>query len=137
MKSITLPRTGMTPIRFTGEILSHVSGRDLPKCESRQRWHELTLYRTDSDRFILHAAFRAETRYETDNDQVRVFDTLFLAAQWLWQWHATRNCLAAVQGWQLERHRERDAALRRDLLNQMSSLITKLVEQVPQAAEVV
>lgn len=130
----TLPRTGMMPITFSGELIGSVSGRELPKWERRERWHELSLYVAASGRVIVHCAFRTTSKYEVENDQVRTFENIFDAVRWLWGWHETESCIKCVQGWRLERHQHRDAALRRELTNQFGTLVKMLVAMVPQTA---
>lgn len=45
-----IPRDGTTPLRFTGIELGHSDSFE----QGKQRWSELTVYRTDTGKYVIH-----------------------------------------------------------------------------------
>lgn len=74
METVTLPRTGDRPVRFTGEEVATATSRQSNgPCQSR--WYELALYRTDSGRYVLAIGYRSQWEGELPEDRVYVEDS--------------------------------------------------------------
>lgn len=64
-----LPRTGQLPLAFEGEELKHASGKWV-NGKDKNRWHELTLYRTRGGEHVLHIHFHTMWQGEINDDAV-------------------------------------------------------------------
>lgn len=73
MPTYTIPRSGDAPLKFDGELIA-TAGSDQFASRELQRWHTLSLYRTDS-RWIVHVAFRSRWRGESSRDDAYVCDS--------------------------------------------------------------
>lgn len=64
MPEFRLPRTGLPEIEFSGDLLIDVPGED-PDGRTGGRRHDVSLYETDDDRFLLaisyHSPFPSES----------------------------------------------------------------------------
>lgn len=73
---ITLDRTGLPPVAFTGTLLAEVADDPPPykgnEENDRRRWHVLRLFRHEDGRFIVAIGFRTRHDKETPNDEVIV-----------------------------------------------------------------
>lgn len=62
---ITLPRTGLPDLVFDGELIGEAGQRPDTKPDWKVRWHELALYKTDSDKYVGYLRFCTEHDRET------------------------------------------------------------------------
>lgn len=67
MKIINTPRSGNSPLQFTGEkIATATSQHHTGPCQNR--WHELAIYRTDSGQYVLSIAYHTQRQGEHDRN---------------------------------------------------------------------
>jgi hypothetical protein len=76
MSTITLPRTGDSPLRFDGEIIAEAGGKQFAGRE-QNRYHCLALYRVAGhDRqYVLSIAYHTDWQGESHRDTVHVCDS--------------------------------------------------------------
>ena len=70
-----LPRTGQPPLRVVGILVARASSRQTPTKKGRPletRWHDLTVYRSDSGQTVGHISYRTEWPGELDDALARV-----------------------------------------------------------------
>ena len=56
-ETITLDRTGQTPLRFTGDLIYETSSHDPVSGTLHERWHEVRVYRTKAGKWIVAITF--------------------------------------------------------------------------------
>jgi hypothetical protein len=83
----TLRRNGRKAIRFEGWQLIEAAGSS----HGGQVWHDLNIYRTVSDSIVVELIARHATADHHDLSQVRVFDDLPSAADWLEAYRPAEN----------------------------------------------
>jgi hypothetical protein len=90
MDKIVLARDNGHDIRFAGERIAHVSSRDAPrpKAEKVDRWTDLEIYRTETNRYVAVRYGRTTRKGELEKITAEVFDTaadviLFFGHGWL------------------------------------------------------
>jgi len=69
MQEFRLPRTGLDDFVFNGEAVVHVGG-GASDARGADRWHEVTVYRTDRDTWVASIAYRSTFKGEGNNDYV-------------------------------------------------------------------
>tara|TARA_R110002020_G_scaffold261230_1_gene475578 strand:- start:278 stop:673 length:396 start_codon:yes stop_codon:yes gene_type:complete len=67
---ITLPRTGLAPLVFSGSLLAAAGDRPNVKTSWAVRWHSGQLYRADLGAFVLLLKFNTEQKDEFDRETV-------------------------------------------------------------------
>lgn len=75
-KTITLPRTGESPVRFQGRQIAEAAEPLPPFKKARtdsRRWHELRLFQHQDGRFIVSIGFRTGMETEINRDLVFIF----------------------------------------------------------------
>lgn len=71
MADITLNRTGLPDLTFTGEQIGQGGGRPTnAKPEWTMRWHVVTLYRTQGQALVAHVEYHTEIDRETNVSHV-------------------------------------------------------------------
>lgn len=75
----TLRRTGRKPVRFEGWQLIEATGAD----RAKSVWHELNVYRTVDNTFVIELTTRRRLPEEQDKACVKSFPDLAAAAVWL------------------------------------------------------
>jgi hypothetical protein len=68
MKTYTLTRTGMPPLRFQGEIIAEADTQQLQAL----RWYKATVYQEKEGRFVVEVGFRSSWEGEAEHDWVTV-----------------------------------------------------------------
>lgn len=86
----TLPRTGLPPLEFAGELVAAASSatKTGPLCE---RWHEVTVYRTRSGWLVAAVSYRTRRVGEHDHHAATTCTARGAVA-----WLAGYGALAAV-----------------------------------------
>lgn len=75
--TVSLPRTGNTPVRFRGRLLAEVVDAPPPYAKARtdtRRWFELRLFEHEDGRYIVAIGFRTGMETELPADDVFVCD---------------------------------------------------------------
>lgn len=62
METVTVPRKGALPLRFTGELIGDASSHS----DGKQRWFEVEIWRTDTDKYVVHGIGVSEIDGEQD-----------------------------------------------------------------------
>lgn len=73
MPSITLPRSGLQDLQFSGEQVMRASSRGQGE-QTQARWHELSVFRRDDGYWVVHIGYRTTVAGETGNDYVEVIN---------------------------------------------------------------
>jgi hypothetical protein len=68
-----LPRTGLPDLTFRGALLVEVSSR-LPHCQDPQRWHNVSVYRTEEAYLAVWIGYRSTFPGETPHDEVELIN---------------------------------------------------------------
>jgi hypothetical protein len=130
-EQFVVPRSGSSPLTFTGTRLARVSGRDLQRDKHVSRWHEIELFLTNSKRYVVAVHFVCETKYDDPYDKADVFDSPAGVIDYLERFDPVER----VRGWPLERHREQDRRLREALTHSFDRLVSELLKDQPAFAE--
>ena len=131
MPSFNIPRTSQTAIAFEGELLAHVSGKDIPSVQKNPRWHEINLYRTASGKYVAHVAFKCDSRYDNERDDVQVCKSPDEIVTFLNSFNPTTN----VRGWPHDKHKQQDDRLREKLTEAVKTLATQALAQTSEFSE--
>lgn len=120
---VTLERTGGAPVKFRGREIASADGERLNGRETN-RWHELTIYRTDRGRYVLHIHYRTRWQGESDRHTVAVCPTPAEVIAALRSYSPTEH----VGGFPPhEVYRERQTRLEREITTQYESLVASLL----------
>lgn len=109
----------------------HVSGRDLQREKHVSRWHEIELFVTDSNRYVVAVHFVCKTKHDDPYDKAKVFDSPAEVIEYLEEFDPVEG----VRGWTLDRHREQDRRLRTALTNSFQRLVSQLLAGRPEFAQ--
>jgi hypothetical protein len=74
-KTMKIERTGQRPLEFEGEQLAEVSTRNHAGKE-RNRWHEITVWKTKSGKFVAAVSYHTQWEGEAGYDDALVFESL-------------------------------------------------------------
>lgn len=67
----TLPRTGQSPLRFQGVLLAECGGK-WHAGQERNRWHNLAVYRTAGNQYVVAVGYRSCWQGELEHDTAEV-----------------------------------------------------------------
>lgn len=127
MEDFTLARTGLPPLKFSGEKIASVDGWRVGSKE-QNRWHDLAVYRTAGNRYVLEIAFRS--RWDGDTDHVEVHHSL--APGDLIDQLTVYDPLEHVSGYPPgDAYREKQARLEQDICRRFRAGISELYEGLP------
>jgi hypothetical protein len=127
---ITLPRSGAAPLRFRGELLAESDGERRSGRE-QTRWHELAVYRTAGDRYVVRITYRTRYQGEPDVDVALVTDAAGVAAAL----ESHDPCAAAVGYPPGEHYAERQRRLLEDLRRRYAAQVSEVLAADPAFAE--
>lgn len=133
MQTFSVPRSGNSPLLFEGEQLCHVRGIDLwpkDKANPPHRWHEITIYRTQSGRYVVAIRFHCNPKYDDPYEEAEVCDTPQDVIEYL----TTFDPVDGIRGWTLEKHREQDRRLRAALVANFETLVSQALSSRPEFA---
>lgn len=68
--TITLQRTGASPLRFTGSLIAEADNETV----ENNRWYQIRIYES-GHRYVVHVGFRTRWESERDHDTVEVIDS--------------------------------------------------------------
>ena len=71
MKRFTLPRSGQAPLTFNGELIASSEGQQLAG-RDRARWHDLAIYRTTDNRYVVGVSYQTIWQGEIGYDIAEV-----------------------------------------------------------------
>lgn len=123
MENITLKRTGKPSLTFQGERLINSDGH---WCRGKEhnRWHEITIYRAEDGRYVVHIQFCTQWQGELERSYVFVTNkpadvlTAFDPAEHL-------------QGFPpLQQYAERQANLKADIRSRYSAQVDEVLDGI-------
>lgn len=79
MNAISISRTGMPPIRFTGEII----GEGTTRHHNSTRWTNVRIYATKGGKFVAEVQRRTQWQGERDTTNGNSFSTAAECIEWL------------------------------------------------------
>lgn len=71
MEQISLSPTGLAAIKFAGDLLIELHGEDSDS-QTAGRWHDISVYRTDSGSLATCVAYRTQVPTESENCHVDI-----------------------------------------------------------------
>jgi hypothetical protein len=74
MNTYTLVRDGQPDLRFRGELLGEASSHSY-QGPRQNRWHEVSVYRTTSGRYLAHVVYSTQWQGESGSRSVEVATT--------------------------------------------------------------
>ena len=120
----TLPRSGRSPFTFQGDIIAQESTRS-PRGRQRSRWHEVTLHRSLSGKYILAIGYRSEWNTELDRDEVHVMASPLEVESVL----STYDPVAYVVGYPLTpEYEDRQERLLKDIRMRWDALVSQCLD---------
>lgn len=134
MTLIELARSGRAPLKFQGAQLAQARGQDLWKGSEKlrpNRFHTITLYRSESGKYVVQIQFRCNIKYDEPYDEVEVFEKPQDVVEYLSDFDPTEG----IRGWTLERHQEQDRRLRTALTNNFETLVSQVLAGQDEFAE--
>ena len=82
MTKFKLPRTGDRPVEFSGEKIAAANSQQIQgPCQTR--WYELSLYYTESRKYVVAIGYRTQWQGELSEDRVYIEDSIANAADTL------------------------------------------------------
>jgi hypothetical protein len=132
MQPYKLPRTGNAPLVFTGEELAEETG-EIYAGQQQNRYHNLALYATSKDQYILHVAYRTSWEGEHDTDRAEVFPAIRDAVLHLQRFDPLRDLQGFPPGAQFA---ERQQRLEHSLRVRFFSQVRDLLKNVEGAEEI-
>ncbi len=116
-----LPRTGDRPLTFRGKLLKAVSSRQHQGACQNRYWG-LTLYRTESDKFVLRIHYNTQWQGEHDTDTVMIASTPAKLAERLRAHNFLAGCYGFPRG-----HEERQQQLEKALTACWDKAVSELL----------
>ena len=80
MPHFKLKRTGQDPLEFDGTVIGVSLGHEGPKGGLRTRWHNIMVYRTEDDDYIVRIAYHHRLDYGRTHYHVECTDQAGVAA---------------------------------------------------------
>lgn len=122
MKTYTLTRTGLPPLRFQGEVIAEADTEQLQAL----RWYKATIYKEKEGRFVVSIGFRSNWEGETEHDWVAICRNPSDVASSL----RVYDVLPPGRGYPpSDSYQERQAKLRAHLQRDYDSMISELLDE--------
>lgn len=133
MKEYVLTRTGDRPLKFSGELIAQVDGRIFAGQE-QNRWHELRVYKTASGKYVLEVSYYTQWQGESCHHQASVHDTVAGVADEIRVTNPLEHLLGYPPHLQFA---EKQARLEESLQQRWGVLVSEILNDLPDAAEVI
>lgn len=135
MNEYTLPRTGQRPIKFTGELIAN-STREPVKAKDKDklRYYELSIYKTESEKYIAVVVYHTEWEDEEPRQDVMVCETAHEVADVLEDYDSSLNVVGFPPGQQFAARQER---LLDSLRSQYEQQVSEVLAKLPDSADIV
>lgn len=131
-ETITLPRSGHAPLRFTGELIAETDGRAVAG-RDHNRWHTLAVYRTSAGRYVVAIGYRTRWEGELDRDLALVCGSPADVAETLLAFDPCDG----VQGYPAgEAYAAKQARLILDLRQRFEALVSEVLDSDEFAEEI-
>lgn len=131
-EEITLSRTGDAPLSFRGHRIASSDGERLGGKE-RNRWHEITVYRTTRGRYVVHVAYRTRWQGELDRDTAAACNAPSEVVAMLRDYNPLTQLMGFPPG---EAYAERQERLEADVAAGYQSIVGDVLAKID-AAEVI
>ena len=131
MPDFLVPRFSDAPLAFSGTRLAEVSGKETRPDKTNKRWHEISLFRTDSGRFVVAIRFRCETTFDDPYDDAEALDSPADVVQFLNEFDPCEH----IRGWPRPSHAQQDDRLRAALTANFDRLVAQLIGSRAEFAE--
>ncbi len=133
MRRLTLHRTGLPPLAFDGRLVADASGK-FTGDRTNVRWHDISVYRTLSGRYVLQIGYNSTWRDEPGwHDAYDLGDSAELVRK-LADYDPTRY----VRGYPMEtRYQERQARLKADIRERFLRQVDEVMGQCPELVQVI
>ena len=128
--TITLPRTGLAPLRFSGELLAEADGYRV-RGREQNRWHELAVYKTPGGKWVVRIAFRTQWQGELDYDHAEIV-TEASAVEDAFATHQINYIRGFPDG---PSHVDRQRKLLADIQSRYDALVSEILAADPAFAE--
>lgn len=122
--SVTVPRTGDSPLAFQGEVIREVDGRNNAGQE-QNRWHDLAVYRTRSGKYVLAISYFSRWQGESDHHEAIVCDTAEAVRSELKAYSPCQHVIGYPAG---EAYTEKQSRLLTDITRRYGALVSELLE---------
>jgi hypothetical protein len=125
----TLTRTGNRPLTFEGELVAHESTQ-IVNGKDHSRWHEITLYRATSGKFVIHVAYRTQWQGELDYEDVETCLGIDGATDWLrYEYDPCEHLVGYPEGSQFW---TKQAKLMDDLTERYRNAVSNILKDFPE-----
>ena len=129
----TIPRSGLPPLRFQGELLAESDGSCYAG-QDRLRYHDIAVYRTDGGQYVVHIAYCTRFQGEVGDDQAEIVTEPQGVSDVL----ADYRPEVRVQGYPPGDHfTAKQARLVQDICARYVSQVSDILQVAPEFAEVV
>lgn len=129
MPIYTIPRTGARPLQFEGDIIAQSHGRQSHNAE-HNRWHDITIYRTAHESYIVHLHYDTTWRGETGHDEYHIVATLEEVAFELENYDPTLHVEGFKRFGDKEPYIQRQAVLLDDIKRRYLAQVSELCNQL-------
>lgn len=130
METFKLNRSGKAPLKFNGELITESSSSD----HNSTRWHEISVYKTDSKKWVVAVEFVSRWQGEASKDTVEYFNNPQDIAKYLEEF----DCLDGLLGFPAgEHYADKQAKLEKDIKTRWGSLISEILGNIPGSEEVI
>lgn len=131
IESITLERTGLSPIRFRGKLLATASGQFVgtPPDKPNADWFEVSIYRYEGSGFIVAVIYRRD--FKGAREEERLAERTGDPAQWLEQFTEADDHLDMVIGFPPGME-HKQARLEEKLDRQFATLVSAVLKDFPE-----
>ena len=134
MATITLTRTGDRPLTFEGDQIASANSR-WAKGQESNRWHELCLYETTTNKFVLHIAYRTQWQGELNRDEALILSDIADVAMELRAYDPGAGTATGPVGLGYEQFHQKQMKRLDDLRARYESAVSELLADMPERLE--
>lgn len=130
METFKLNRSGKSPLKFNGELITESSSSG----HNSTRWHEVSVYKTDSKKWVVAVEFVSRWQGEMSKDTVEYFDNPQDIAEYLEKF----DCFDGLLGFPASEHyADKQAKLEKDIKTRWDALVSEILSEIPGSEEVI
>lgn len=135
MKTHIVKRSGTSPLKFVGVLIAESKGntqspsrivaRKLQAADNNPlRWHDISVYRTDGNKYVVCVNFHTRWKGETNFDEASVLANAEEVRTYL----SSYDCWSYVQGWPPQpQFKERQERLRLDICTKFNEQVSDVL----------
>lgn len=126
MATHTIPRTGNAPLKFDGELVAmSVPAAELEKKgKDAKRWHELSLFRTSTGKYVLVISYRVEWKGEFDHYYAEVIPDIQSTIRAIQVYDPVAHVIGYPPG---QQYAEKQARLLTELRQRFATQVSELL----------